>query len=139
VLVSGTLEPLASAAALVLVLRLAVNGITSSIGVCATRLEEADGMWTGPVLGEAMFGEAKARAVKKLAEEMRFDLSRCYAYGDGANDRWLLAAVGKPAAVNPSRKLARIAREQGWPVLHWTEEKKLNQKREQLRQAERCA
>lgn len=132
VLVSGTLEPLASAAALALVLRLAVGGVTASIGVCATRLEEADGIWTGRVVGEAMFGEAKARAVKKIAKELQLDLSRCYAYGDGANDRWLLAAVGKPAAVNPSRKLARIAQEQGWPVLHWGEER--NQ--QQLRHAE---
>jgi phosphoserine phosphatase len=119
VLVSGTLEPLASAAAFALVLRLAVSGVTSSIGVCATRLEEAEGMWTGRVVGEAMFGEAKERAVETCAEEMQLDLSQCYAYGNSANDRWLLAAVGKPAAVNPSRKLARIAREQGWPVLHW--------------------
>jgi phosphoserine phosphatase len=137
VLVSGTLEPLASAAALALVLRLAVNGVTSSIGVCATQLEEAGENWTGRVLGEAMFGEAKARAVNKLADEMLLDLSRCYAYGDGTSDRWLLAAVGKPAAVNPSRKLVRIAQKRGWPVLHWGEEKNLLQKQEQLRHAER--
>jgi HAD superfamily phosphoserine phosphatase-like hydrolase len=128
VLVSGTLEPLASAAALALVLRLAASGITTSIAVCATRLEKADGIWTGHVLDEAMFGEAKARAVKKLAEEMQLDLPRCFAYGDTANDRWLLAAVGKPAAVNPSRTLARIAQGRSWPVLHWGGEKKLNQK-----------
>jgi phosphoserine phosphatase len=132
VLVSGTLEPLASAAALALVLRLAVSGVQSWIGVCATRPGGADGIWTGRVLGEAMFGEAKARTVIKLADEMRLDLSQCYAYGDGANDWWLLAAVGKPAAVNPSRKLARIAQKRGWPVLHWGEEK--NQ--QQLRHAE---
>lgn len=132
VLVSGTLEPLASAAALALGLRLAVGGVTASIGVCATRLEKAGGIWTGRVLGEAMFGEAKERAVIKLAEEMRLDLSQCYAYGDGANDRWLLAAAGKPAAVNPSRKLARIAQKRGWPVFHWGEEKN----RQQLRHAE---
>jgi HAD superfamily phosphoserine phosphatase-like hydrolase len=139
VLVSGTLEPLASAAALALVLRLAVNGITSSIGVCATRLEEADGIWTGRVLGEAMFGEAKARAVDNLAEDVQLDLSQCYAYGDGANDRWLLAAVGKPAAVNPSRRLASIAQKQGWPVLHWGEERNQQSREDQkqLRHAER--
>ena len=139
VLVTGTLEPLASAAALALVLRLAMNGITSSIGVRATRLEEVDGMWTGRVLGEAMFGEAKAQAVNELAKDMQLDLSRCYAYGDRANDRWLLAAVGKPAAVNPSRKLARIAREQGWPVLHWQEEGNQQSREDQkhLRHAER--
>jgi phosphoserine phosphatase len=134
VLVSGTLEPLASAAALALVLRLAVSGITCSVGVCATRLEAVDGAWTGRILGEAMFGEAKARAVKKLAEKMQLDLSRCYAYGDGANDRWLLAAVGKPAAVNPSRKLARIAQERGWPTLRWEEKGNLTQRRRVLRE-----
>jgi len=91
------------------------------IRVCATRLEERDGMCTGRVLGEAMFGEAKARAAKRLAEEMRFDLTRCYAYGDGTNDRWLLEAVGKPAAVNPSNDLAEIARMRGWPILSWKE------------------
>lgn len=124
VLVSGTLDPLASAAALVLVLRLAVRGITASIAVSATRLEAVRGMWTGRVLGEAMFGEAKARAVKKFAEEMQLDLSQCYAYADGENDQWLLAAVGNPAAVNPSRKLAGIAHARGWPILTWREERK---------------
>ncbi len=89
--------------------------------MCATRLEEIDGRWTGRILGEAMFGNAKARAVKKLAEEMRLDLARSHAYGDGANDVWMLAEAGKPVAVNPSRPLARIARKRGWPMLRWNE------------------
>src|SRR5258708_39835550 len=98
---------------------LAARGITVTILVFATRLEEIDGRWTGRVLGEAMFGEAKARAAKRLAEEMHLDLGRCYAYGDGLNDRWLLAAVGRPAAVNPSKDLAGIARMHEWPGLDW--------------------
>ncbi|HET8925408.1 MAG TPA: HAD-IB family phosphatase [Candidatus Acidoferrum sp.] len=123
VLVSGTLEPLASAVALALVLRLAVRGIASSIGIYATRLEEAEGKWTGRVVGEAMFGEAKAHAVRRFAAEAKLDLTKSYAYGDSANDQWLLAAVGNPAAVNPSRRLARLAKNRGWPVLHWGEER----------------
>jgi phosphoserine phosphatase len=66
-----------------------------------------------------MFGEAKVRAAKRLVGELRLDLARCYAYGDTANDRWLLEAVGRPAAVNPSKDLEGFARTRGWPVLTW--------------------
>jgi HAD superfamily hydrolase (TIGR01490 family) len=129
VLMSGTLEPLARGAARALEAELAARGIMVTIPVFATRLEELDGRWTGRVLGEAMFGEAKARATKRLAEEKRLDLRRCYAYGDSLNDRWLLAAVGRPAAVNPSKDLAGIARMHGWPVLDWEGRESLTQRR----------
>jgi HAD superfamily hydrolase (TIGR01490 family) len=119
VLVTGTLAPLAYEVALALVLRLAVRGITTSIGVCATRLEETGGRWTGRIMGDAMFAEAKMRAVQQLAKKAGFDLARSYAYGDTANDRWLLGAVGRPVAVNPSRELQRVARMLDWPVLCW--------------------
>src|SRR5207245_2644174 len=137
VLMSGTLEPLAQGAAAAMEAELAARGITVTIGVCATRLEESEGTWTGQILGEAMFGEAKARAAKRLAGELRLDLARCYAYGDTANDRWLLAAVGKPAAVNPSGGLAEIARMHNWPVLRWNEEKELTQRTQSSQRAQR--
>jgi HAD superfamily hydrolase (TIGR01490 family) len=129
VLISGTLERLARGAARVMGAELAARGITVTIRVFATRLEEMDGRWTGRVLGEAMFREAKARAARRLAEEMRLDLERCYAYGDSLNDRWLMAAVGRPAAVNPSRDLADMARMHGWPVLNWEGKESLAQRR----------
>ena len=119
VLISGTLEPLARGAARAMGAELAARGITVTIQVFATRLEEMEGTWTGRVLGEAMFGEVKARAVKRMAKEMQLDVARCYAYGDSLNDRWLMEAVGRPAAVNPSRDLASMARTRGWPVLDW--------------------
>jgi HAD superfamily hydrolase (TIGR01490 family) len=129
VLISGTLERLARGAARVMGAELAARGITVTIRVFATRLEEMDGRWTGRVLGEAMFREAKARAARRLAEEMRLDLERCYAYGDSLNDRWLMAAVGRPAAVNPSRDLADMARMHGWPVLNWQGKESPTQRR----------
>ncbi len=127
-LMSGTLELLARGAARALEAELAMRGLTITIRVCATRLEEIDGAWTGRILDEAMFGETKARAAKRLAGEMRLDLTRCYAYGDTTNDRWLLAEVGMPVAVNPSKDLAGIARTRGWPVLIWERKKSLTQK-----------
>ena len=117
-LVSGTLAPLAQVAGIALLLRLAAQNVTASIGVCGTQLEEVDGQWTGRIVGEAVFGPAKRRLVEQLAEEQGFDLAKSYAYGDTMNDRWLLAAVGRPAVVNPSKKLRRLAALYDWPV-HW--------------------
>ena len=128
VLVSGTLAPLAQEMALALVVRLAVRGIAASVGVCATKLEQSDGCWTGRILGDAMFGEAKARAVAQLASCKGFDLAKCYAYGDGWSDRWMLEAVGHAAAVNPSWRMERLARRRGWSVLSWHEERRLSTK-----------
>jgi HAD superfamily hydrolase (TIGR01490 family) len=118
-LVSGTLSPLARGVALEIVLRLAARGITAAVGVWATRLVERQGRLTGRITGEAVFGEAKARAVRRLAQEHRLDLGRCFAYGNASSDRCMLETVGRPAAVNPSTDLARIARREGWPVLWW--------------------
>jgi HAD superfamily hydrolase (TIGR01490 family) len=119
VLLSGTLEPLARATAQTMEVGLELLGIRVKIRALATRLETMGGKWTGRILGDAMFGEAKAREARRLAEELQLNVELCYAYGDSSNDRWLLAMVGKPAAVNPSNELASMARARGWPVLHW--------------------
>ena len=129
VMVSGTLEPLAKEAARAIEDELAARGTCTGIRVCATRLEEIEGRWTGRILGEPMFGEAKARAAKRLAEEMRLDLGGCYAYGDSLNDRWLMETVGRPAAVNPSNELAAVARTRGWPVQNWSGKENLSPRR----------
>ncbi len=137
VLVSGTPEPLAKAVARALESELATRGCVMKIRVCATRLEEIDGRWTGRILGEAMFGKVKARAVQRLAEKIRLDLARSHAYGDGAHDQWMLAAVGKPSVVNPSRGLAEIGRKRGWPVLRWNEVRSQTQRHREHREKER--
>ncbi len=129
VVISGTLEPLARRAVLALETELAARGITVTIRVIATRLEEKGGRWTGRVLGEAMFGKAKARAAQRLATELRLDLQRCYAYGDSLNDRWLMEVAGRPAAVNPMNELASIARMRGWPILSWEGKENITQRR----------
>ena len=122
VIVSGTLEMLAERAARLLEAELLGHGLTSKIRVCATRLEEKKERWTGRIVGEAMFGETKARAIRRVAAEADLDLRRCFAYGDSSSDQWMLEAVGKPAAINPSNDLARIARRKDWTVLLWGEE-----------------
>ncbi|HXN53423.1 MAG TPA: HAD-IB family hydrolase [Candidatus Acidoferrum sp.] len=139
VLVSGTLALLAQEIALALVVRLAVRGIAASVAVCATRLEENEGRWTGRIVGDAMFGEAKARAVRRLAVEKGFELAQCCAYGDRASDRWMLEAVGRAVAVNPSRRMERLARRRGWSMLKWAEGKDSTQISQRMERARRRA
>jgi HAD superfamily hydrolase (TIGR01490 family) len=128
VLVSGTLKPLAEEVARILEAELGVRGLFVVIRVCATRLEEKEGRWTGRIAGDTMNGEAKLRAVKEVALEMKLDLTTCYAYGDSADDRWMLVAVGKPVAVNPREDLAWLAKMRGWQVLHWKNEENVTQR-----------
>jgi HAD superfamily hydrolase (TIGR01490 family) len=121
ILITGTLDFLAKQAALALTLRLLASGITTKIGVRATQLQQREGRWTGHIDGEPMFGEGKARAIREIAKAHAFSLANSYAYADSANDRWMLAAVGHPTAVNPSRELERVARLRSWPFVWWRE------------------
>ena len=73
------------------------------------------------MLFRSVSGPGKARGVERLTAEHHVDLARSYAYGDSWNDRWMLERVGYPAAVNPGARLARLARQRGWPVLRWGE------------------
>ena len=84
--------------------------------VIATRMEVADGHYTGQVEFYA-YGQAKADQVRALAAERGYSLPHCYAYSDSVTDLPLLEIVGHPRAVNPDRALRRVAQQRGWPVL----------------------
>jgi len=120
VLVSGTLAPLAEIVQFALQRELLWRGVECKIFSIATKLNIVDGRCTGSVAGAAIFGEEKAVAVKEFVRAQDISLARCSAYGDSSLDRWMLGAVGHAFAVNPTRRLQRIARSSGWPVLHWT-------------------
>jgi HAD superfamily hydrolase (TIGR01490 family) len=88
-------------------------------GVGSRFSEVKDGVFTGRPGGLFVYGADKARAVRRLAEREKIDLSRSYAYSDSASDLPMLRAVGHPVAVNPDRELLAEAREQGWEVLRF--------------------
>jgi phosphoserine phosphatase len=81
--------------------------------------EVVDGVYTGRPTGLFVYRAQKAQAIRELAEREGIDLSASYAYSDSESDLPMLRAVGHPVAVNPDAALARIAREEGWPVLHF--------------------
>ncbi|MBZ5528315.1 MAG: HAD-IB family phosphatase [Acidobacteriia bacterium] len=134
VLVSGTLEPLAQLAGRALEAELARRGCVTPLRVCATRLEETEGCWSGRMPQGLMNGEAKAEAVRRIAAEEGFDLELSFASGNSAGDLCMLGAVGRPAAVNPDATLAQLAARAGWPVLQWGREE-AGRKTEKARRA----
>ncbi len=123
VLVTGMPEPLARMVARAMECELDARGVGSQLLICATRMEERNGKWTGRLLGEAMYGEEKSRAMKLLAHEHRIDLRSSHAYGNALLDRPMLAAVGHAHAVNPGRDLAAVANQCDWEIWHWHIEK----------------
>ncbi|WP_104108190.1 HAD family hydrolase [Nocardioides sp. 616] len=84
--------------------------------VVATRLKIVDGKYSGEIEYYA-YAEEKANAIRRLAEEMDYDLDESFAYSDSVTDVHMLEAVGHPYAVNPDKQLRRTAVERGWPVL----------------------
>jgi alcohol-forming fatty acyl-CoA reductase len=119
-LVTGALAPLADMAQSALERELLLRGVETRISVIATQLTIQDGRWTGHISGSPMFGEAKAAAIRKFAQEHSVPLQECSAYGDHPLDQFMLKVVGHPFAVNPRSGLRRIALRNGWQILSWS-------------------
>jgi HAD superfamily hydrolase (TIGR01490 family) len=80
-------------------------------GALGTVCEVVDGQYTGKAI-RALHAEAKADCIRSLD----YDLDASTAYSDSHTDLAFLEAVGHPVAVNPDRKLRKIAARRGWPI-----------------------
>jgi len=83
-------------------------------GALGTIVEVEDGKYTGRAT-RPLHAENKARCIRELG----YDLAASTAYSDSHTDLPFLEAVGHPVAVNPDRRLRRIASARGWPVLEF--------------------
>jgi HAD superfamily hydrolase (TIGR01490 family) len=83
--------------------------------VIANRLEMKDGIATGKLLNPVVAGPEKARIVRDHARAHGHDLDECFAFSDSYSDVPMLSVVGHPAAVNPDRRLALLAKAYSWP------------------------
>ncbi len=88
-------------------------GLTGALGTVA---EAVDGVYTGHLDGEVLHGEAKAAAVRALADREGLELAHCSAYSDSINDLPLLSLVGRAVAVNPDSALRAEAKRHGWEI-----------------------
>ena len=85
--------------------------------VIATRYGERDGVYTGTIDGEFVWGHGKFRAVKEWAEANAVSLSESFAYSDSYYDVPLLNAVGHPFVVNPDPRMRLQALARRWPTI----------------------
>lgn len=85
--------------------------------VVTNRLELKDGVATGKLVKPIVAGAMKARLIQEYARAFGVDLLESYAFSDSFSDYSMLAVVGRPAAVNPDRRLRRAATELEWPIL----------------------
>ena len=89
-------------------------------GAIGSTCEIEEGVYTGRSL-RACHGEGKTSALRELAAEQGFDLSKSTAYSDSHTDLPFLEAVGNPVAVNPDRRLRELALDRGWRILRFDE------------------
>lgn len=89
-------------------------GITD---VIANRLEFENGYATGRLGKPFVAGATKADIMRDFADKHGLDLSKSWAYTDSYSDYPMLAAVGRPTAVNPDLRLRTVARSYDWPIL----------------------
>lgn len=85
----------------------------------AMELAVQGGLFTGAVGREPVADDEKGHLIRAYASQHDLDLSQSFAYGNSLGDAAMLAAVGHPVAVNPSRRLRRHAVQQGWSVVRW--------------------
>jgi HAD superfamily hydrolase (TIGR01490 family) len=106
VLVSGALD---------VIVRLLADHIGGA-AIIANRLEMKDGIATGKLQRPIVAGPEKARAVREHARARGHDLDECFAFSDSYSDVPMLSVVGHPAAVNPDKRLALLAKAYSWPM-----------------------
>ncbi len=81
----------------------------------------ANGQLTGATDGPICIDQHKRKAIRELAHQHHIQLNHSYAYGNHQSDIPMLETVGKPAAVEPTKRLRKMARAAGWPVLKFHE------------------
>ena len=81
-------------------------------------MEIKDGVYTGEITFYA-YGQAKADAIRELAEARGYDLEASYAYSDSITDAPMLNAVGHGFVINPDRALRKASVANGWGVLYF--------------------
>lgn len=80
---------------------------------------EDGGRLTGGLRRPVVYGSGKVYWMQRWAQENGVRLEESYFYTDDSSDLPLLEAVAHPTVVNPNRKLRRVARARGWPIVNW--------------------
>ena len=109
IIVSGGIEPILKPLAEIL----------AADALVAAQPEMVDAHLTGRLVNGALSGNKKAQAAQGVSDALGVDMEQSSAYADSFADRELLESVGHPVAVNPDRRLRKLAQRNGWPIRIW--------------------
>jgi HAD superfamily hydrolase (TIGR01490 family) len=90
-----------------------------SIGIrntFATTYETKNGLYTGKLIKPMGTTQNKGSMLKEFFRKHNINTRESIGFGDSDQDVAFLGVVGKPVAVNPSRELRKIAKENGWLI-----------------------
>lgn len=87
--------------------------------VICNRFEIEDNLLTGEICEPVIWGKTKATAAQAFAHEVGVEVDTAWFYADGDEDLALMHIVGQPRPVNPGKKLEKIARRRGWPIMEF--------------------
>lgn len=87
--------------------------------VICTRIEVAEGRFTGKVQQPMCYGPGKVTLTEREAQRHGVTLDGAVFYSDSITDLPLLERVETPVAVNPDSRLQRVARRRGWRIERW--------------------
>jgi phosphoserine phosphatase len=87
--------------------------------VVCSRLEVAQGRFTGRPIEPICYGAGKIVWAERFASERNVTLKDCAFYSDSYTDLPMLERVGRPVVVNPDPRLRRAAKQRGWPIENW--------------------
>lgn len=80
-------------------------------------LEAHDGVFTGTTRGKLVYAKEKETRLRSYCKEHGYSEADAYYYGDSFTDEHVMKAVGHPIAVDPDKRLLRIALKNGWTIM----------------------
>lgn len=85
----------------------------------SAEMEIANGCFSGKVRGLHPYGEAKKNLLLRAQPQLQIDFAGSVVYANHHSDAAHMELFGRAVAVNPDRKLERIARTRGWEIEYW--------------------
>jgi putative phosphoserine phosphatase/1-acylglycerol-3-phosphate O-acyltransferase len=84
--------------------------------ICS-KLESVDGILTGKTQGNLVYAREKESRLTLYCNKYGYRRAEAYYYGDSFTDEFVMNVVGFPIAVDPDKKLLRIALKNRWPII----------------------
>jgi len=95
-----------------------LHGVDSYLGC---EFEYISGRYTGELTGIPTYKEGKIAALEAWLRSQGAEATTVHFYSDSINDRPLLERADQAFVVDPDRSLAKLANDQGWPVVQFAD------------------